>query len=99
MTTGRDTSDPLNTTGIPMPPRGGNPSLTDDQLRWVIAYLRSESGSTPIEQAAVPTVVQVAPTVTAAPRLEATILPTARIGFGPEPQQASNGRLTEAWSV
>jgi disulfide bond formation protein DsbB len=94
ITTGRDTSDPANTTGIPMPPRGGNPSLTDDQLRSVIAFLRSESGSTPIEQAAVPTVVQVAPTVTAAPRLEATILPTT-IPVTPQPFSA---QAAYAWS-
>jgi disulfide bond formation protein DsbB len=78
---GRDPSDPANTTGIPMPARGGNPSLTDDQLRSVIAFLRTESGSAPvIEQGqAAPTSVpveQVAPTTTPVPRLEATILPT-----------------------
>jgi disulfide bond formation protein DsbB len=82
---GRDPSDPANTTGIPMPARGGNPSLTDDQLRSVIAFLRTESGSAPIVQAAVPTgVTTVAPPVTAAPRLEATILPTT-IPVTPQP--------------
>jgi disulfide bond formation protein DsbB len=90
--TGRDASDPANTTGIPMPSRGGNPSLTDDQLRSIIAFLRSESGSAPIEQAqAAPTteVVQVAPTATftPAPRLEATILPTT-IPVTPQPFSA-----------
>jgi cytochrome c5 len=80
--TGRDPTDPANTTGIPMPSRGGNPSLTDDQLRSVIAFLRTESGSAPIEQAAVPTVA-----VTAAPRLEATILPTT-IPVTPQPFSA-----------
>lgn len=38
---GRDTSDPLNTTGQVMPPRGGNPSLTDQDLLNVVAYIRS----------------------------------------------------------
>jgi disulfide bond formation protein DsbB len=88
---GRDPSDPANTTGIPMPARGGNPSLTDDQLRSVIAFLRTESGSAPnIEQAqaAPPTeVVQVAPTFTPVPRLEATILPTT-IPVTPQPFSA-----------
>lgn len=87
---GRDPSDPANTTGIAMPARGGNPSLTDDQLRSVIAFLRTESGSAPVQQAAVPTVVTtVAPTVTAAPRLEATILPTT-IPVTPQPFSAES---------
>ena len=38
---GRPASDPLNTTGIPMPPKAGNPSLTDDQIRDIIGYLRT----------------------------------------------------------
>jgi mono/diheme cytochrome c family protein len=37
---GRPESDPLNTTGMEMPARGGNTSLTDDDLRAVVAYLR-----------------------------------------------------------
>lgn len=39
--TGRSTSDPLNTTGIDMPAKGGNPALTDDDLYDIVAYLRS----------------------------------------------------------
>ncbi len=38
---GRDPSDPANTTGVGMPPRGGNPALSDDDLLDVIEYLRS----------------------------------------------------------
>ncbi|MCZ7533973.1 MAG: cytochrome c [Acidimicrobiia bacterium] len=38
---GRPTSDPANTTGLDMPAKGGNPSLNDQQLRDVAAYLRS----------------------------------------------------------
>ena len=38
---GRDTSDPINTSGIAMPAKGGNPSLTDTDLEFVVAYLRS----------------------------------------------------------
>lgn len=38
---GRPIDDPLNTTGIMMPPRGGNPSLTDADLRDLVAYIRS----------------------------------------------------------
>ncbi len=38
---GRPSWDAENTTGIDMPPKGGNPAVTDEQLRDVIAYLRS----------------------------------------------------------
>lgn len=40
LTKGRSTSDPLNTTKVDMPPRGGNPALNDDRLFQVVAYLR-----------------------------------------------------------
>lgn len=39
--TGRPISDPANTTGVDMPPKGGNPALTDEQLIDIIAYIRS----------------------------------------------------------
>ena len=38
---GRTVDDPRNTTGIPMPPKGGNPALTDQQITHIIAYLRT----------------------------------------------------------
>ncbi|MBE7529802.1 MAG: cytochrome c [Ardenticatenaceae bacterium] len=38
--TGRPASDPLNTTGVDMPPKGGNPALDDTKLMDIIAYLR-----------------------------------------------------------
>jgi mono/diheme cytochrome c family protein len=38
---GRAVDDPRNTTGIPMPPKGGNPALTDQQIMHIIAYLRT----------------------------------------------------------
>jgi disulfide bond formation protein DsbB len=38
---GCDPSDPLNTTGIAMPPKGGNPALTDKNLQDIIAYIRT----------------------------------------------------------
>lgn len=38
---GRAPGDPKNTTGIQMPPKGGNPAMTDDDLLDVIAYLRT----------------------------------------------------------
>jgi mono/diheme cytochrome c family protein len=38
---GRRANDPLNTTGVDMPPRGGNPALTDQDLANVVAYVRT----------------------------------------------------------
>lgn len=39
--TGRSVDDPLNTTGVAMPPKGGNPALTDADLADIVAYIRS----------------------------------------------------------
>jgi mono/diheme cytochrome c family protein len=39
--TGRPVTDPLNTTGVMMPARGGRLTLTDTDLANVIAYIRS----------------------------------------------------------
>jgi disulfide bond formation protein DsbB len=41
---GRTPTDPKNTTGIQMPPKGGNPALSDDDLLDVISYLRTLQG-------------------------------------------------------
>jgi disulfide bond formation protein DsbB len=38
---GRATDDPANTTGVAMPPKGGNPALTDEQIASIVAYLRT----------------------------------------------------------
>ena len=38
---GRDTSHPDNTTGVAMPPKGGNPALSDEDILNVIAYIRT----------------------------------------------------------
>jgi disulfide bond formation protein DsbB len=38
---GRAVDDPLNTTGIAMPPKGGNPALTDQQIMDIIAYVKT----------------------------------------------------------
>ena len=40
---GRRADHPLNERGVDMPPRGGNPGLTDDDLRKIVAYVRSLS--------------------------------------------------------
>jgi disulfide bond formation protein DsbB len=39
--TGRPISDPANTTGVDMPPKGGNPALSDEQILDIIAYIRT----------------------------------------------------------
>ncbi len=38
---GRPASHPDNTTGVDMPPRGGNSELTDDDIANIVAYVRS----------------------------------------------------------
>lgn len=45
---GRDPSDPKNTTGVGMPPKGGNPALNDDDLLDIIAYVRTLQGTKPV---------------------------------------------------
>ncbi|MBL8874636.1 MAG: c-type cytochrome [Phycisphaerae bacterium] len=48
---GRPSSDPANTTGIQMPPKGGNPAMTDDDILDIIAYLRTLQGNKPASSA------------------------------------------------
>lgn len=38
---GRPASDPANTNKVDMPPKGGNPALTEADIENVIAYVRS----------------------------------------------------------
>lgn len=38
---GRSVGDPENTTGVDMPPKGGNPALSDQDLYDIVAYLRT----------------------------------------------------------
>lgn len=40
---GLPASDPANTTGVDMPPKGGNTSLTDQAVHDVAAYLKAEN--------------------------------------------------------
>ncbi|MHB2016086.1 MAG: c-type cytochrome [Candidatus Xenobia bacterium] len=37
---GRKVNDPMNTTHMQMPPKGGNPGLTDIQIREIISHIR-----------------------------------------------------------
>jgi disulfide bond formation protein DsbB len=38
---GRSADDPENTSGVAMPPKGGNPALSEEDLAGVVAYLRT----------------------------------------------------------
>lgn len=38
---GRGPSDPKNKSGVQMPPKGGNPALSDDDILDIVAYLRT----------------------------------------------------------
>jgi disulfide bond formation protein DsbB len=38
---GRQPDDPANTTGIAMPPKGGNPAISDDDLYDIVAWIRT----------------------------------------------------------
>lgn len=38
---GRTPDDPLNTTGVGMPAKGGNPAITEQQLYDVVAWMRN----------------------------------------------------------
>jgi disulfide bond formation protein DsbB len=38
---GREAKDPLNTTGIAMPPKGGNAALTPKDIQDVVAFVRT----------------------------------------------------------
>lgn len=37
---GRAADDPLNTTHVPMPPKGGNPALSAQDISDIVAYVR-----------------------------------------------------------
>jgi disulfide bond formation protein DsbB len=38
---GRPATHPENTRGVDMPPKGGNPALTNENLQQIVVYLRS----------------------------------------------------------
>jgi len=75
---GRQAFDPTNTTGVIMPARGGNPMLTDDNIREIVVYLRAtaatELGNAPAEVTGRPD------TVLAQPAAD-FVLPLIALGF------------------
>lgn len=74
ITRGRDITDPLNTTFVMMPPKGGNPALSETNLYEVVAYIRTINATQPAaaEPTSVPTQVAVALTQPAALTADAT---------------------------
>ena len=38
---GRDATDPLNTTGVAMPPKGGNVAMSEQEVADIVAFVRS----------------------------------------------------------
>lgn len=38
---GRPSTHELNTRGVDMPPKGGDPTMTEDHLRQIVAFLRT----------------------------------------------------------
>ncbi len=40
---GRAIDDPLNTTGVPMPANGANPTLSDSDILAIVKFIRSLS--------------------------------------------------------
>lgn len=47
---GRNPGEPGNTTGVAMPPKGGNPALSDDDILDIIAYVKSLGGTARAEK-------------------------------------------------
>ena len=41
ITVGRAPDDPLNTTGVAMLPKGGNPALSDEDMYDIVAFIRT----------------------------------------------------------
>ena len=56
ISTGRPIWDAANTTGVDMPPKGGNPMLTSEDILAIVSYIRSldtentTANTTPVEQ-------------------------------------------------
>ena len=90
---GRPVSDPLNTTGVPMPPKGGNPALTDEQIHQIIAYIR-------VLQAAARGDIQLPSSTPSTPPAAQTTSASAGSSSSPKPapapSQATIGKLASS---
>jgi disulfide bond formation protein DsbB len=45
---GRSATDPLNTTHVAMPPKGGNPALSSENIADIVAYIRQLQHQQPV---------------------------------------------------
>jgi mono/diheme cytochrome c family protein len=101
---GRLPSDPLNTTGQMMPPRGGSVTITDDDLNNVVAYLRllnRQGGviaaeSTPVPQTTVAEVRPFAPPPINA--LDASVVPPSLGASGVLDLSLNDGQSVYLWT-
>lgn len=84
-----------------MPPKGGNPELTDDEVHRAVVYLANQAGAgwkepAPTQTAAAPS-AQAAPATTAtAPAAAATAAATAAMAALPPPAPAAPAATTTA---
>jgi disulfide bond formation protein DsbB len=46
---GRNPGDPLNTTGVGMPPKGGNPALMDKDLADLVSFMRGRQAAEDVD--------------------------------------------------
>ncbi len=98
---GRPIWDPANTTGVDMPPRGGNPALSNEDILNIIAYLRVISGQGVFAEGAGDTgaaqiilTATATPTVTLAPPTVAP--PTVTAASAPESEGVPAGSYDPA---
>ena len=72
---GRQPWDEGNTTGVAMPARGGNPALSDDDIRSVIAFIRTETDNAGLGGAVVSQPTSAAEVVGNPTTVSATVTP------------------------
>jgi cytochrome c oxidase subunit 3 len=87
---GRMPFDPMNTTGIQMPPKGGNPLLSDQDLLDAIALLRTFAAASPTETP------PEAAAAAKAFRIPRSSIPPARMGPPGIDVRALEGRVAPA---
>ncbi len=101
LTHGRQVTDPLNTTGVMMPARGGNPTLTDDNLREVVAYIRSLNApqvASAVTMAGMEAMPTAAPTLALAANPTPTPIGTPQVEHGALNLSSMSGQAAYEWS-